>query len=227
MSILNKIWNWIYDNPEAFFAGVSLIISLVTFVYTRSFNKNFARQEFIKKQIEVVTGLTDYLNSAIIKLAVTKFDGNGSSSTDMDVTIFELDYIPKDGRYESLRTLPVVFNGYCNQLIDVKKFIYNPFLPKSIANALEDLYAHSNESIKKSTLSGSEAIVVTTSIFEGSLFERPLEFPAQYVKECRGFAFLSWENLIATSVNLEAKIVSFLSKYKVREINVRRNHLTT
>lgn len=199
---------------------LSLLISLSTYFLTRQTNKRFARNEFIKKQIQEVIELTSYLNGEIFEVRFTSFSDGGSSSSSYTTNIFEIKNLESIDLLRNFIDKPIAFSRTSNQILDIKKFITNPFLPISIANELTKFYSFNNDDIEARQIEGELIIVIDSKTFEETIFQR-LDNPEARLRDPSAFAFESFDNLIECSKLLQKAIVSWLEKYKVDQINIR------
>jgi hypothetical protein len=196
---------------------------MISLYLTRRNYQNFAKQEFVKKQIQVITDLVQSLHNDKINFQFTTYLGNGATAGHYDATIFEVQELKVIDSHPDYYQNPICFNGICNQLLNIKNFIDNPFLPKSIADELEKFYARNHYDVKKEELKGEHIIVVNTKHFETGIFERQDGNSHRVVKQSQAFALLNWANLIECSKRLETSIVNYLTRYKVKEINIRKD----
>lgn len=205
-------------------AFISFLVSCLSFYISFNTYKNFVRNEFIKKQIQVVTDLVSYLHEDSFQLSFTRYNANGSASGQYKTTIFELSELKIVEKDRDFYENPICFGRNCNQVLDVKKFIHNPFLPKSIADELVNFYSRNHIDVNISSLNGDKVIILDSKHFEKGLFELP-DTKSRIIKHSTAFALQTYENLCACSANLEKSIVKWLEKYKVKEINIRKDFL--
>lgn len=201
----------------------SLVVSMASLYLTRRNYQNFASQEFVKKQIQVITNLVQSLHKDKINFQFTTYLGGGATAGNYNATIFEVQELKVIDSHSDYYENPICFNGICNQLLNIKSFIDNPFLPKYIADELETFYARNHYDVKKEELKGKNIIVVTTKHFETGIFERQDANSHKVIKQSQAFALLNWTNLIACSKRLEISIIDYLTRYKVKEINIRKD----
>lgn len=118
---------------------------------------------------------------------------------------------------------PIHFGGFCNQLSDIKKFIDNPFLPQTIADELVKFYSSNSTSIETTNVVPPRRIVIKTQIFRPSMFEYLPQNADKTIRSNNAFALENWENFKACSENLENVLRNWLNKYKVKEVNIRKD----
>lgn len=231
---IDDVWQYVLKEKQIFtffslmVSGMSLFIAGASFIYSRSNTRRFAQQEYIKKQVAVVTDMIQELNKKKIKVANTSYGSKSSSgSTDFHLLLFEFPSFALHAQGRALANQSIVFHGSCNQLLDIKKFIYNPLVPSSIVDKLIGLYAGPNHKVPTSTLIGANITVLYTGEFEHSQFDRPDPKNYLYVREPFGFAYESWDNLIAHIELLESSIIAFLKKHQVSELNLQKRDITT
>lgn len=199
---------------------LSLLISFITYFLTRSTGRRFARNEFIKKQIQEVVDLTSYLNGELFDVRFTSFSAGGSSSVAYTTNIFELKNLESINALQNFIDKPVAFSRTSNQILDIKKYITNPFIPISIADELTKFYSFNNGDIIAEQLEGEMIIVINSKVFEETDFQK-LDNAQARLRDPSAFAFQNFENLVECTKLLEKAIVSWLEKYKVDEINIR------
>jgi hypothetical protein len=199
---------------------LSLLISAITYLLTRHTNRRFARNEFVKKQIQEVIELTSYLNGELFEVRFTSFSDNGSSSNTYTTNIFEIKNLEAIDLLHHFIDRPIAFSRTSNQILDIKKYITNPFIPSSIADELSKFYSFNNGDITADQVEGELVIVINSKIFEETDFQKLANGQAR-LRDPSAFAFESFDNLIECSRLLEKAIVSWLQKYKVDEINIR------
>jgi hypothetical protein len=219
MESINNALRILRDNA-ILVSYLSLFISAITYLLTRNTNRRFARNEFVKKQIQEVTDLTSYLNGELFEVRFTSFSGNGSSSNTYTTNIFEIKNLESIELLDHFIDQPIAFSRTSNQILDIKKYITNPFIPSSIADELSKFYSFNNGDITAEQVEGELVIVINSKIFEETDFQKLANAQAR-LRDPSAFAFESFENLIACSRLLEKAIVSWLQKYKVDEINIR------
>lgn len=224
MDTQNEFLKFIKDYPASV-ALVSFLVSCSSLYVSFSAYMNFARNEFIKKQIQVVTDLVSYLHEDFFRLSFTHYNNrNGSIAGIYPTTLFELSELKIKEKDVAFFENPICFSKNCNQVLDIKKFINNPFLPKSIADELEKFYSRNHINISIASLNGDKVIILDSKHFEKGLFEIP-DPKLRIIKQSAAFALLTYENFCTCSVNLENAIIKWLKIYKVKEINIRKDFL--
>jgi hypothetical protein len=199
---------------------LSLLISVSTYFLTRQTNRRFARNEFIKKQIQEVIDLTSYLNGELFEVRFTSFSDGGSSSSTYTTNIFEIKNLETVEIVQHFIDKPVAFSRTSNQILNIKEFITNPFIPVTIADELSKFYSFNNSDITTEQVEGELIIVINSKTFEETDFQK-LANPQARLRDPSAFAFNSFDNLIECSKRLQKAIVSWLEKYEVDQINIR------
>jgi hypothetical protein len=156
---------------------------------------------------------------------VPQFTLGGGFSLHSKVTIFDVPLIraTKDNAIlEDLDNTPIYFHHNSNQIADLKSFIDDPYLPKSIANALFHFYTTRIIDIQTQDLVGSKLIVLATNHFEpGSITGE--EKSRAVLKQSTAKAFINWKEFLFHIGQLETSIEKYLQSYKVAEINIRKD----
>lgn len=202
----------------------SLGISILGLLNTINNNSKFARNEFIKKQISVVIDLVSHLHNNILTIEFTTFhNGGGISCGVYNATILELPILKISTFDKEFFEQQVYFSGGCNQLSDIKKYIDNPFLPQSIADELINFYSTRSEVIKVTHITPSQKLVIKTVFFSPNRHDQSVLDTESIIRKGNAFALENWENLKACSTNLEEALRKWLNKYKVSEINIRKD----
>lgn len=207
-------------NNTNLIAYLSLVISICTFFLTRYTNLRFAKYEFIKRQIQEVNDLVCHLNGTVFDVSFTKFSDNGSSGIVYKTNIFEVKNFRTIDEIEVFTDSLICFRRNSNQLLDLKKYINNPFVPINIASELEKFYSFSNYSLTLEQVDGENIIAITSNFFAENDFEK-LNDTALLLRVPSAFALQNLENLIVCSLLLEHSIVKWFKHYKVDQINLR------
>jgi hypothetical protein len=223
MNVLNEFLKFIKDNPASI-AFLSLLVSCFSFYISFSSYRNFVRNEFVKKQIQVVTDLVSHLHEDSFHLSFTRYNVNGYAAGDYITTIFELSELKVLEKDEEFFENPICFSRNCNQVLDIKKFVRNPFLPKSIADELVNFYSRNHIDVNIASLNGDKVIIIDSKHFEKGLFEIP-DPKSRIIKHSTAFALQTYENFRTCSINLEDAITKWLKSYKVQEINIRKDFM--
>jgi len=205
----------------------SLAVSIASVFISYRNNQRFASNQFINKQIDVITELLKMLHQQDSWISFIKdLRPTGSFSYNQYSTLFELPIIDTshmDG-IGDLDNALILFDGHSNQLLPCKPFIDNPFLPKSIADKLLDFHTSGIVDHRRTDLTGQKVILLKSGILEtGLIGNASSNEPAGVYKESNAFAFKNWSNLCQCILNLEKAILDYLKKYKVKEINIRKD----
>jgi hypothetical protein len=217
-------------SDEKLTAILAVIISIFSALVSTKAYRNLIRNEFIKKQIDAVTSVIDIIHNSPFQFNLTTYSTDGGSGAEgYKFTIFELTEINR--LHDEIRNrffeAPIFFHPSCNQLVKIKALIDNPLLPKSIADELENFYSRlpSGRVTIQDVVNGP-IIVINSDVFEENIFEK-LDAGAPLLRKPNAFAFnSSVQNLIACSESLESSIRNWFIKYKVDEINIRRDRKT-
>jgi hypothetical protein len=214
---------------------ISLILSFFTFKFARKAQKAIVRNHTLNKQLEAMTELLKHLNDSKIDISFWEFSptgGSGSSSL-LLYNIFEIGKLlnntelhPLDRQPYDMNTfddVPIIFNRESNQILDIKDFIDNPFIPKSIADNLKDFYVPNYNLIDGDLLRrNSECVVILeTGIFKSNKRIQNEERPNDFYIEGKTFVLLSWLNLKVYSFELTKKIETWFKIHGIKDVNLR------
>ena len=199
---------------------IAVMISVMSFGLSLKAYLSFAKNEFVKKQIQVVIDLVYVLHEDFFELRfMNYFVSQSAYANTYRTNVFEITDLKITDRYEDFFESQIHFSKNCNQLLNVKRFIYNPLLPKSIADELENFYSKVHCDIPYSQLEGTKLIVIESKHFEEGIFQERKE---GVIKRPSAFALRNYENLVTCCGNLEKAIINWLKKHKVKEINIRK-----
>jgi hypothetical protein len=205
----------------------SLAVSIAAVFLSYKNNQRFASNQFINKQIDVITDLLKLLHRQDLSIDfIPELTPSGYFALFQYSTLFEIPptALSQPEKMGDMDEALIVFDGRSNQLLPSKDFIDNPFLPKPIANALLNFYTSRIIDHLKTDLTGQKIILIKTGLLEdGIIGNASSNNPVSVYKESDAFAFNNWSNLCACITNLEKVIVGYLRKYKVREINIRKD----
>lgn len=205
----------------------SLLVSIISVFFSYKNNQRFASNQFINKQIDVITDLLKMLHSqaALIEF-LPNLGPNGYFAYTQHSTLFEIptsDPSMMEGMGD-MDDAVILFDGFSNQLLPCKEYIDNPFLPKSIADTLLNFHTARITDYLKTELAGQKIILFRTDILEAGLIgSSSNKHPSEVCKGSDGFAFRNWTNLCQCIGNLVKAIVDYLKRYKVKEINIRKD----
>lgn len=203
----------------------TLAITTLTYLLHRYNYKLFARNEFKKKQMQTVIELTEHLHNDYFEISFTRIYDKSRHSKNSYSTIFELHELFNNNEFANeFEESPILFAYECNQLVNCRKFMNNPFLPKKIADKLLLFYNHRTRIESISDRDIDKVIILKTMHFEEGIFERKTN--NQNMDELRtpsAFAFNTSTNFIQCSVDLEKEIISWLKKYRLEDINIRKD----
>jgi hypothetical protein len=205
---------------------LAVIISVFSLWLAYKISKNFARNEFVKKQIETIIQVVTLIHDSPFDLTIRKYSSEaGYGGTSFIITLFEVNELVKgkQEQFQSHMNFPILFDIACNQLLDIKRMIDNPFLPKSIADELEKFYSVlPSGRVNFENLNNESIKVIKSNVFENNGYEAPNVTPP-LLREPHGFAFMSLENFMICSLKLEETLISWLKEYNVKEINIRKD----
>ena len=100
MILLDEQLIW-YNDVRVVVSLISLLVSIASFGVSAWNFQNFARNEFVKKQIQVVADLVIHIHDNPIQVSFKKYLDNGSSSLTFNSTIFEYSNIDLSNHFEN------------------------------------------------------------------------------------------------------------------------------
>jgi hypothetical protein len=198
-------------------------VSIISILISVSNNRQFASRQFINKQIDVITALVESLHNDRFEISFVPRAGDGFSKK-MHATIFELPYIPNQQNIMgSLDETSVYYESNCNQLLNIKHFIDNPFLPKSIADCLFQFYSVRLNEIAGNMLPDPQIIVLKSNHFEKGIFHEFQRTAPGIFRQSEAAALNTWKTLTVAASDLQTAILKYLSENKVVDINIRKD----
>src|SRR5258708_10798961 len=205
---------------------VALLASFLSIYLSFKNNQRFASNQFINKQIDVIAEFVKALHKDLFQVNfVPRFTLGSGFSLHSKVTLFEVPLIQatKDRSIlDDLDNTPIYFHHNSNQIADLKSFIDDPYLPKSIANALLHFYTTGTNDIPIHELAGAKLIILATNYFELGSITGEVKNNA-VLKQSNAKAFINWKELLFHIGQLETSIEKYLQSYKVAEINIRKD----
>jgi hypothetical protein len=203
-------------------ASLSFAVATFSIIFAIYNSRRFAYNPFVNKQVEIIVDLVRSLHTDRFEVNFKPNSGNAFGYT-MQATLFELPDNQIDiEQFPGRDQAPVYFSHRSNQLLNISKFINDPLLPISIAEALLAFYSNRVVDIEKETVSGKKVIIITSNHYVDTVFPSDKANTLVY-KQSNGAAFKSWQDLINSINHLESSISQFLKKYKVKEINIRKD----
>jgi hypothetical protein len=205
----------------------TLIVTLLTFKLAKTVHKEFSKNHANSKQVEKMSDLVEFLNNTRIYLKFIDFDQNGEAvGTDegIDYNIFEIGDLLENKTIHNVIKRTIDFNDYddcqvlldaeSEQIMDIKKFVDNPFIPKQIADRLFSFFVTQSENIKSNNFGEnktSAVVLYTTEKIDN----------VKNLKQADCEALRSWLNLKTHSKNLTEAISDWFLEKGVDDYNVR------
>ena len=203
------------------------MLSYLTFRLAIKVHKEFLKNHAKSKQVEKMSDLVEFLNNTKIYLIFTNFypnGGIGGTSYDTYYNIFEIGDLLGNKTLHNLteRTIdnsdyddfPVYLDSGSQQIMDIKKFVDNPFVPKQIADKLFDFFVIKYEIIELSGLvENKTSAVILNSAENNDDFKN--------FKETNCEALKSWLSLKTHSKNLTKIISEWFLEKGIDDYNVR------
>lgn len=213
-------------NASNVFSILALVASASSIIISYTNNQRFASHQFINKQIDVIADLVTSLHNDLFKVDfIPKFSLTSKFSHFAEITLFDASRVRGRGDkdvFPDLGKTPIYFPPTSNQLVKIKDFINNPYLPKSIADALFEFYSVRTVDVQKEAMEGHQMIVITTAHFErGSIADSNVN--NNLFKQPDANALYNWQSFLENIGKLELTIETFLKSKKVSEINIRRD----
>jgi hypothetical protein len=233
MGILSKACINFYElDFKTIILILSPIIALSSLLINYRTYKAFNRREFIKKQIDVVTQLLIDLHNQHFELFSNIYSGkSGYNGTSHHITIFELNECIKNNFFSGDDfddNKPVFFENKCNQLLDIKKHIDNPFMPKKIADLLDNFYSSwIHEKIRITDFKENDkAILIKSKFLVEDIYFNKTSLAPYHAYLSNAFAYESWGNFKKCSLNLEESISEWFKNNDIYDLNIRRDFKT-
>lgn len=115
---------------------------------------------------------------------------------------------------------PVFFEEGSEQILDIKQFIDNPFIPKHIADCLLNFYCSGTrvEELGEETL---QFVAAESNILEEKDKLKEDVVKKAHVKIGKAFALRSWENLKILSFNLTEFVKKWFDEHGIKDLNIR------
>jgi hypothetical protein len=204
---------------------IALLFSGLSLVLAYNISRAYSRRQLLNKQIETVTELIKSLHRDYIEINFSKFveSGDGSSGAAYTATIFEVVELSKNLKEINERFCDsiVLFKGKCNQVLDIKDYIDNPFTPKTIADNLLGFYSTSYVGAVYSEVGTThyECVQIQTNNNEPTIIQYYDE--KDHFIHGNAIALRSWESFIVCSENLKRSIEDWFSENGVKDLNIR------
>lgn len=218
------------DIAQIIIAFIGLIIGYLTFRLAMRINKEFFKNHAKSKQVEKMSELMEFLNNTKIYLTFTDFykhRGSGGTSLGIYYNIFEIGNLLNNKTIHPLYKKEIDFNEYddspvfldenSKQIMDIKKYIDSAFIPKDIADALNDFYVSFTSNVNFDTLTeGETSVVVLNSTEEKDKYK--------IFKQTNCEALKSWLNFKTHSNNLIKSIKIWFEKNGINDCNIRLDY---
>lgn len=210
-------------------AFASFIVSTLTLWFAYKVYSVFAKQQILAKQIEAVYKLIEHLHNDSFKLSFSALANNGSRAENITLNVFEVSHLSKSDFRNNYNNLPICFGKGSNQILDMKSFIQNPFIPKSISDELVNFYSVDYDIIDTKEIKGYdelECIVISNKYDENVFTNKDDEISSKY-KQSSVTALKDWESLKECSKTLEKKIKSWLLNHGIKQedVNIRADFI--
>ena len=220
--MLNCIFTW--DNSIDL---ITVVIGLLTLWIAIRVHKTFVKNNAKSKQVEEMSKLVQELNETIINLKFWKRleQNNSLESTDCNLNIFKIgDLLKKKNQdekkafndYNEFNSYKVALEGYDN-IFNIESFIFNPFIPKRIADELRKFY---NSSYPKIDFEPLNNFVTASDKFElqGKMTHDSFDFSNYRFGDA--LALESWINLKTHSYELSKIIAKWFRKHGIKDFNI-------
>jgi len=222
---MNLISYTLQDWIQIVLGFATVFIAFLAFIIARKVHKEFIKNQTKTKQVEAVDSLVHYLNESKINIMFTEFKDHGyvGSGSGLFYNIFEVGglLIKGDELEKSFDNQSILFHFESNQILDIKQYIDNPFLPKTIADELMNFYSIDSTLVPYTELYKENEILV---IIETGIFEKRALNPdpqeGTYV-EGSAFALETWLNLKTSANNLTLIINKWFSNHGIDDFNLR------
>lgn len=205
----------------------SLFLTFFTFLLALKVSKEFARNHAKSKQVEKMSKLMEFLNSTKIRINfanVSKMSGFGSR-VDIFYNIFEIGNMLNEENTDKLfehdnkeyDSCFVYLDQFTTQIMDVKKFIDDAFIPKPIADKLLEFYIIDTNIVEREELLSENEnveIVILSSKDNQAIILGPY-------KRTNCFALLTWLNFKTYSNDLIILLDKWFKKNGINDFNLR------
>jgi len=211
---------------ESFWNFVTAFLSLCTLIVALKVHREFSKNHAKAKQVEVMCELLEVLNTSKIYLFFqfySKGGGMGADSFSIFYNIFEIGKLLNNkevtrsgktlnrGDYDNAQ---VFINGKCHNLIDINKYVDNPFVPRNIADLLVNFRLNDSNAVSiDELLKNDNDIVVINSIDSEASFDKLM------IPTCE--ALKTWLGLKSYSHNLIVEIEKWFKDKGIDDINLR------
>lgn len=236
-TILNELLNLPPEAVEGISSWAQVVISFFTFLVAMftfylaiMVRKRIFKIETVKKQVEVVTELVNELNFSRIYVEgwETSESGGIGSSFAINYNIFEIGDLLRKGKGKYIWGNPslsefddeiIILDHGTNQIWDIKSFINNPFLPKSIADELLNFYSRQVTVQKKSEQQYSKYVLLASGIFEKGKVRQDYKDRDHFIGDAD--ALKTWLNLKTYANNLSKILDKWFRSHGIKDINLR------
>jgi hypothetical protein len=215
------------DVLQIFIGLATLIVTYLTFRLARKVHKEFSKNHANSKQVEKMSDLVEFLNNTRIYLNFIDYypnSGAGGTSYGIDYNIFEIGDLLENKTMHNVIQRTIDFNDYddcqvllgaeSEQIMDINKFVDNPFIPKQIADRLFSFFVIQSEIIKSRDLGENKTSAVV-------LYTTEKIYNGKNLKQADCEALRSWLNLKTYSHDLTKAISEWFLEKGVGDYNVR------
>lgn len=224
-------WDRIQSFVQTIVGVLTIFIIYLTFRLSRRVRKEFLKNQTKSKQVEMMSQLVQNLNQSKITIEGWFYNktGGGGSSWDKQYNIFEIGDLKDKNEISLSMSLnlneydenAVLFDRNTNQIWNIKSFIDNPFIPKTIADELMNFYSSSFEIIAIDDLQKNEEeiVMLKSGIFEDGRIREELR-DGMLIKG-NAIALKSWLNLKSFASNLTQQINKWFVNNGIDDLNLR------
>ena len=215
------------DIAQIIIGLITVIIGFLTFRLAMKVHREFIKNHAKSTQVKEMSTLLEFLNKTKIYLTFTDFypeGGAGGTSYGIYYNIFEIGSLlnNKEIHKPSNRTIdfydyddcPVFLDNCSNQIMNIKEYLDNSFIPKKIADKLLDFYVITEEKITYESLQKIDASYV---ILNSS--RNQTSFSSFKQTNCE--AMKSWLNLKTYSNDLAKEIGVWFKSNGIDDYNLR------
>lgn len=210
-------------------AIISLIVSILTLWFAYKVYSMYAKQQILAKQIEAVYKLIEHLHNDSFKLGFSALANNGDRAENLTLNIFEAAFLSKGDFRNNYNSLSICFGKGSNQILDIKPFIQNPFIPKNISDQLVNFYSVDYTIFDTKEIKDYEEVdcIVISNHYIKNLFTNEDHETSYKYKQSFIPALQNWESLKLCSQNLEKAIKLWLINQGIKQddVNIRADFI--
>ncbi len=223
LEILCSLYSYIIANPwDITFDIITIVLTLLGLYFAKKIHNEFLKNHLKGKQVEHVCSIIEELNRPIIQIYYSTIEDNGGVSSvgfGAPLNIFELGHFEKadEDWKDKYDNEIVLLESKSHQILDIKKFVYHPLTPRSIADELMRFHIPFGQVIKpeNSNLSFQSFVELETGIQKDNKILEDIK-NNDFI-----FANASWLNLKETANSLKIVIEKWLDENGVSENNIR------